>query len=424
MSQELADRVSSLLQSYRFCLNEDVAWDYADYVAVARADKEFQALGEATLGPLIEALSSKDADTRSAAACAAKSLGPIAASAVPALVQLLATEPCNAPVKKSAIYALASIGERAVIPLVEAFLSENKEMKEGALEAITLLKEKAAPAVPAILAACEGKLGTREIMAFGEIGPEARASIPYLLAKLESGDWQSAMAREAVCRIGSGAIPDLIAATRHCVTRVRWVAADAIGRAGPAAIPALPALLQLLSDKEEPVRSSACRALENVGSLAKGLLNQIIPALKEVEYKDHSLAVRTEAILALISLAPSDVFGLSSGADREKACLALINTCLEWPVPEVSTRKIADSNLLKSHRLKLGLCDELSEASVRKQFNLLSRFLQVESLLEQEPKRQFSVFSDGIIDKLKPIKRVLETRVQEDAEQKRREMSR
>ncbi|MBX7105719.1 MAG: HEAT repeat domain-containing protein, partial [Gemmataceae bacterium] len=70
---------------------------------------------------------------------------------------------------------------------------------------------------------------------------------------------------DALGRIGAGpAAGPLQARLRDAVADVRQAAAEALGRLGRAAVPAVPLLLELQGDKAEAVRRAATDALVKI----------------------------------------------------------------------------------------------------------------------------------------------------------------
>ena len=69
----------------------------------------------------------------------------------------------------------------------------------------------------------------------------------------------------------------------------------AIGKVGPGAKDAVPALIDALKDKESGVRGSACFALGEIGPAASAA----IPALSRVVTQDEDPEVRRAAALAI-----------------------------------------------------------------------------------------------------------------------------
>jgi HEAT repeat protein len=114
---------------------------------------------------------------------------------------------------------------------------------------------------------------------------------------LKDEDWQVRQAAaEALGKIGSPAVPALLEALKDGNWRARKAAAEALGKIGDRQ--ALPALLEALKDDEWRVRRAAAYALEKIGD------SRAIPALTEA-LKDDSREVRQAAAYALKKIGDS-----------------------------------------------------------------------------------------------------------------------
>jgi HEAT repeat protein len=127
------------------------------YLIQKRTDKEVASLVPA----LIEALKNdKEAQVRSSAAEALRSIGKQAASAVPALAEALQKDK-DAEVRSSAGSALDSIGKEAAsaVPALIQALKNDKEadVRSNAASALGSIGEKAASAVPALIEALKNE---------------------------------------------------------------------------------------------------------------------------------------------------------------------------------------------------------------------------------------------------------------------------
>ena len=76
-------------------------------------------------------------------------------------------------------------------------------------------------------------------------------------------------------KVGTEAVPALIAALTDAYVDVRRLAADALGNIGPAAAEAVPALIAALTEADVDVRRLAADALGNIGPAAA----EAVPAL-------------------------------------------------------------------------------------------------------------------------------------------------
>jgi hypothetical protein len=83
------------------------------------------------------------------------------------------------------------------------------------------------------------------------------------------------VAADALGRIGAAAVPALIEGLRSPDPAVRLKAVEVLGRMGPDAKDAVPDLVRLLDDPEEPIRRAATRTLGRIGPPAQ----EAVPAL-------------------------------------------------------------------------------------------------------------------------------------------------
>jgi len=91
-------------------------------------------------------------------------------------------------------------------------------------------------------------------------------------------------AEQALGLIGGSAVAELAAATQSPLADRRLKAAETLGRIGPDAAPAVPALTRLLDDPDARVRKAAIRTLGQIGPAAK----DAVPALVQTLLEEHS----------------------------------------------------------------------------------------------------------------------------------------
>jgi HEAT repeat protein len=208
--------------------------------------------GSASIDGLARALADENWFVRFGATRALQNFGPRARSAVPALIRAL--EPNDGvkdfrPVRcGAAMVALARIDPGA------------KEL-EGA---IGLVLQKL------VGYDGDGSDGARAVGAemLGDCGPAALSAAPALLQRLkdEEGPVRVASAlallRIAPERHGGPAMATLTAELKNPDLLVRILAADALGKLGPRAAGAAPALRAALADPEPEVRQAAKHALQ------------------------------------------------------------------------------------------------------------------------------------------------------------------
>ena len=208
-------------------------------------------------------------------------LGPAARPAVPALVR--AAVDVEEPVRKSAASALEKIdpdwpagpeAEHAAPALVKALGSRFTDVWQTAS---FLLGRIGRPAIPPLLDALADRWqDTRQAVVartLGRIGPAAAAAVPALADELTS---------------------------EHA--HVREAAAEALAQIGPAAEPAVPALVRLLTDRPPASRQAAALALAKVGRSAPATVVALVQLLP-----DRADEVREAAVEALARLGPDAV---------------------------------------------------------------------------------------------------------------------
>jgi HEAT repeat protein len=184
---------------------------------------------------LVEALKDKESDVRYCAAVAIEDIGTEARDAVPALIKAL-KDPDDS-VRSAAIGAIEGIGEAAA-------------------EATPLL-------VDMIKAGAEGE-GLLAARALGKMGGRAVGPLLEALAKEAETDEVRVRLVGALGRIGKPAVQDLAKILSAPEAKVRQAAAMALGRIGPDARDALPALESAAGDKDKLVSTFAKIAIEKI----------------------------------------------------------------------------------------------------------------------------------------------------------------
>ena len=183
-------------------------------------------------------------------------------------------------------------------PTKAEIASEIENLKKGdeflVEDAIDALRKLGSPAIPQLIEALQSEnLQVRQgaVDALGKIGQSA---IPDLLEGLKSDKeqvrWGAAKALGIVGSDAKEAVPDLIEALQDKEARVRSSAADALGGIGRDAKVAVPDLIEALQDKEARVRSSAAYGLGGIESDAKEAVPDLIEALQDKEARVRSSA--------------------------------------------------------------------------------------------------------------------------------------
>jgi HEAT repeat protein len=105
---------------------------------------------------------------------------------------------------------------------------------------------------------------------------EQPAEPPRMLKPLAEWTEQEAAA-DALGRIGAPAVPALIETLANPDATLRLKAVEVLARMGPEAQEAVPRLVELLNDSDPAVRKAATRALGQIGPLA----HDAVPALMQ-----------------------------------------------------------------------------------------------------------------------------------------------
>jgi len=270
---------------------------------------------------LVSALKDTDRNVRLHAVGALGEMGPEAREAVPALIETLkdirvrdetlkALErigletPAAAPalvgiLRVEGLYAFAAgnlvtIGKPAVPPLIRALREQDPGMRETAARILADIGPQASQAVPELVNALnDSDRGVRvqAAITLGEIGPQATDAVPALFEALKDPKTYEASMR-ALEKIGIDskvAIPELIEALKY--EDLRTYAAQGLLDIGPETIPEL---IRALEGEYGPVRAYAAWILGKMGPDAKAA----IPALTEALW-DRDKQVRGTAQWAL-----------------------------------------------------------------------------------------------------------------------------
>jgi HEAT repeat protein len=113
-----------------------------------------------------------------------------------------------------------------------------------------------------------------------QVSFEQPVAEPRLLKPLDQWTEQEAAA-DALGRIGSAAVPELVQALENSDPAVREKAVNVLGRMGPEAAAAVPSLVQLLHDPDLSVRKATARTLGQIGPAAKDAVPALMQTLLE-----------------------------------------------------------------------------------------------------------------------------------------------
>lgn len=186
-------------------------------------------------------------------------IGPSAQAAVPALAKALKDK--DKRVRYKAVEALMQIGlcgEYAIPALVEALEDDDVHFRRKLVVAISLIRAKPKLAVPALIRALKDK----------DTGDApGQASVAYA-AVTALGNYGPAAAP---------AVPALLEATRSKYMTLRRLALVSLARIGAQPAVIVPLMIRTLEDKDQSaVRSAAAAALGVIGMPAKGAVPHLI----------------------------------------------------------------------------------------------------------------------------------------------------
>jgi HEAT repeat protein len=235
-----------------------VEWNDGDSRLRRTALRQFARLGPRAaqaVPALIAGLTDTDSKIRTRTATALARIGGAAAAATSAITAAL--EDSNQDVREAAADALACIkpDPRAVVPALVASLQGKPDRWCNTVSCtLAALGEPVVPALVDLLESRDARVRRVAVGALERIGPRAKSAIPSLIKALavsEPSDdaWPVASALGAM---GAEALDALLVALAHQDAKVSEGAAIALGRLGPQAEAAIPALIAALAEREPP----------------------------------------------------------------------------------------------------------------------------------------------------------------------------
>ncbi|CAN5577020.1 hypothetical protein BH11CYA1_BH11CYA1_21130 [soil metagenome] len=220
-------------------------------------------------------------------------------------------------VRLSALRKLDDMGAGAapfVPDLIKVVDGIHDGERQQALGILRNIGPEAAAAVPALVQTLDDKqyLRDRAIETLQAIGPDAKEAIPALLHVLQEGNLTS-NAEQALAAIGHEAISPLTKSLndknpdcrRLCITALGLIAANPKTSPADSSELIVPAITQMLADRNFDVEREACWALEKIGSPAKGSVPSLIKAMS-----DKSEYIRQFSADALGAIGPQAIGAL------------------------------------------------------------------------------------------------------------------
>jgi HEAT repeat protein len=254
--------------------------------------------------PLRAALRDDDPGVVVGAAKALAALSEKSRDAVEALASLLESD--QPQTRAQALHALRRLGPRAasaakaIDPLLESGSDDERVSAAAALAALDPERADLAAEVlvGVVRSGSKGNSPRWAALCLAEMGPTARAAVPGLVTALEESAGDKPIPRgeviRALGRIGPAAAEAVPALRKELGTNCD-AALEALGNVGPAARDAVADVSVYLRDDEKGTRSAAARTLGDVGPAAKAA----VPRLKMLLRDEHG-EVRTWATYALL----------------------------------------------------------------------------------------------------------------------------
>ncbi len=250
-------------------------------------------------------LKDKSAKVRAHAAMALGSIGPKALDSVPALAELV-KDP-DETVRRTAVRAIMAIhpGPKVMIPICTKLLEDPNPAIRGRI--LNAVADRGIEAVPALIEALkDDKAAFWALLILRDIGPVAKAAIPAITEKLK--DKKAEIRREAALTLG--------AMGKDAVPAVPQIAALLSDKhAGTAATFVLGELGQISKEAEATVRTNAKSDDEMLSTASLWALCLVHPEDKELlretieklvaRLKDKNEFVRLAAARALAALPPA-----------------------------------------------------------------------------------------------------------------------
>lgn len=256
---------------------------------------------------LAKALVHEDEEVRHEAAQALRAIGPGAQDAIPQLIKALDDEFAQMP----AALALGSIGPPAKTALerLRKVSSEADDVMEicavWALASIEdddeKLKNDTAPTLVQFMVSDDQEVRRAAALALLQLEPGPEIMAPLIAKVFENAsDEARADMIDAVSTLGAAAVPRMIKALEY--PAIRQQAVEILGRLGPDAAEAVPALLEHIEDEDAELRADILTSLGHIGPGAKAAVEAVMKAMEDEEEE-----VVVSAIFALGKIGPDAV---------------------------------------------------------------------------------------------------------------------
>lgn len=200
--------------------------------------------------------------------------------------------------------ALESLKKPQAVPVLRELLantssSAHQDIRWRSAELLKELGPEANSAAVELLTAAREKddrLPSVAAAALPKVGTSADLAVPVLTSLLRSP--HAVIAARALSEYkaqAKSALPELIRLMkdRSQPVEARWNAARTIGKVGPDALSALPALIEMTRDPEPNVREHSAEAIGDIGPTATAGIPALVAAMKDDFVKARRDAVRS-----------------------------------------------------------------------------------------------------------------------------------
>ncbi len=185
---------------------------------------------------------------------------------------------------------------------IEALSDEEPTVRSDAADALGLLCESAADAVPMLSDALRDDYEPVRLNAAYALGAIGEPAVSTLIEKLsDEKDSPRRMAAYGLAAVGAPAVETLCEALEHENDEVRHQATYALAQIGSAAEPAISVLMEHSKDNKVEVRRYIPEALGAIGAPAA----PAVPTLIDMLANDEDVQVRFESALALGQIGPA-----------------------------------------------------------------------------------------------------------------------
>jgi HEAT repeat protein len=255
-----------------------------------------------------ERLSAEDPAQREAAR---ERLASGGAEAVGVLTELLAAPESDwqaAEIRWTAAELLAEQGpaaQSATAVLLRTLKDADPHVRRVAASSLPQIDAPSDKAVPALLALTRREPTVVSLRALSEYGEQAEEAIPALIELLNNQELETELRWNAARTLGKirsaavVAVPALVENLSDEAATVREHSAEALGDIGPAAKESVPALIAVLADPATRVRRDAARSLGQIGPSAVDAVPHLVKLIDDPE-----TLVRDAARVAILTLAP------------------------------------------------------------------------------------------------------------------------